>query len=67
MSNIVSFHRKKEKLLCEEIQEFIEDHTFVIVRTNKEDRIDVMSNLSPGIHEATLIHAAYIFSINEME
>jgi hypothetical protein len=63
MSNIVNFERFKEKNF-KEIEEFIGDDKFVVVKFTEEDSIEMMSNFQAGMMECTLLHAAYLFLIS---
>jgi hypothetical protein len=63
MSNVVNIERFKEKNF-KEIEEFIGEDKFVVVKFTEEESVEMMSNFHPGMLECTLLHAAYLFLIS---
>jgi hypothetical protein len=72
-SNVVSIDRfKREKnnelQASDHAAEFLEDaENFVLIKFDGDERIKVMSSFVPSIREITLVNAAYLFMLSELE
>ncbi|WP_291782379.1 hypothetical protein [Cecembia sp.] len=64
MSNVVNFKRKEENM-DDEVLAFIKNKKHVIITFDEESNgIEILSNLLPGIQEATMLHIAYLDAVD---
>ena len=62
---VVSIDRFKEKG-NQEILDFIGEDKFIVVKFDKDEMVDIISNFMPGLSETTLLHIAYMYAAQAM-
>jgi hypothetical protein len=64
MSNVVNFKRKEESVDVE-VLDFIKNKKCIVLTFDEEsDNIDILSNMVPGIKEATMLHFSYLHAVD---
>lgn len=64
MSNVVNFKRKEESIDAE-ILDFIKNKKCIVLTFDEEsEKMDILSNMVPGVREATMLHFAYLHAVD---
>jgi hypothetical protein len=69
IDNLVSFDRFKNERDQSRINEILssKDGRFMVLKFNEDDTVEIISNFAHGLKESTLLHAAYIYSLESFD